>query len=89
VLFAFFRGLTALEKKSSQTYAEPFGGKVDKPFLICHREERSDVAIHSARPSLRPGFTRRREVREEKVVLRVLRAFACEFFLGETLPAKT
>jgi hypothetical protein len=30
----------------AQTYAEPFGGKADEPFLICHREERSDVAIH-------------------------------------------
>jgi hypothetical protein len=49
------------------------------------------VSVHAmilARPSLRPGFSRRREAREEKVDLRVLRGFACEFFLGETLPPK-
>jgi hypothetical protein len=35
-----------LSLRGVQTYAEPFGGKADEPFLICHREERSDVAIH-------------------------------------------
>jgi hypothetical protein len=28
------------------TNAEPSGGKSDEPLLVCHREERSDVAIH-------------------------------------------
>jgi transposase len=31
---------------SAQTYVRAVGGKADEPLLICHREERSDVAIH-------------------------------------------